>query len=119
MDFSEMLASLRAEKGIYQKELASYLNVSIGTISNYEKGVHCPDLPTICKLADYYNVTTDYLMGRTRFRYSLDSLNQNIADQYTAGDLLNTTLELNPKNRRSLVDLAELIRLRNQMEKEP
>lgn len=119
MEFGKLLASLRVERGICQKEIASYLNVSIGTVSNYEKGVHCPDLSTICKLADYYNVTTDYLLGRTGYRSSLDCLNLKIADEYTTADLLNTTLELNPRNQRSLMDFIELINLRNQMEKEP
>ncbi len=61
----ERLLLLRENKEIYQKEVAAYLKVSIGTISNYEKGVHDPDLKTLCKLADFYDVSTDYLLGRT------------------------------------------------------
>lgn len=119
MDIGKLLASLRAEKGIYQKELAAYLNVSIGTISNYENGIHSPDLTTLCRLADYFNVSADYLLERTKYRYSLDSLNQKVADDYTVTNLINTTLELTPENRRSLVDYLELLKLRNRMEKEP
>lgn len=65
MVLGEKLALLREKREIYQKELATYLEVSIGTISNYEKGIHEPDLETLCKLSDYYGVTTDYLLGRT------------------------------------------------------
>lgn len=65
MRLGEKLALLRENKEIYQKELATYLEVSIGTISNYEKGIHEPDLETLCKLADYYEVSADYLLGRT------------------------------------------------------
>lgn len=119
MDFGKLLASLRAEKGICQKELAAYLNVSIGTISNYENGIHSPDLTTLCRLADYFSVSTDYLLERTKYRYSLDSLNQIVADDYTATNLINTTLELTPENRHSLIDYLELLKLRNRMEKEP
>lgn len=43
MNFGDTLFQLRTERGIYQKQLAEYLTVSIGTISNYENGVHCPD----------------------------------------------------------------------------
>lgn len=62
---AEKLISLRENHDIYQKELAAYLNVSVATISNYEKGVHEPNMETLCKLADFYNVSTDYLLGRT------------------------------------------------------
>ncbi len=60
-----ILKQLRTEKGIYQKELADYLHVSIGTVSNYEQCIHSPNLDTLCKLADFYNVSVDYLLGRT------------------------------------------------------
>lgn len=59
------LIALRTSHGIHQKDLALYLNVSIGTISNYEHGIHQPSLNTLCLLADYYGVSADYLLGRT------------------------------------------------------
>lgn len=65
MAIAEKLRYLRESKGVYQKELASYLKVSIGTISNYETGVHKPDLVTLGKIADFYGVSTDYLLERT------------------------------------------------------
>ncbi len=114
MSFGELLVQLRNKKKIYQKELASYLNVSIGTISNYENGVHTPDLSTLCKLADYFDVSTDYLLGRTDFAYSLDFLNKKIAVDYTVSDIANTTLELTPNNISSLIDYLELLKLRNE-----
>ncbi len=65
MKLAEKLTFLRDNKEVFQKELASYLKVSTGTISNYEKGIHEPDLDTLCRLADFYDVSTDYLLGRT------------------------------------------------------
>lgn len=47
MNFGEKLYRLRVERGIYQKQLAAYLHVSVGTISNYENGIHSPDLKTL------------------------------------------------------------------------
>ena len=64
-EIGDTLANLRREKGIGQKEMASLLNLSVGTISNYENGVHSPDLNTLCRLADFFDVTADYLLGRT------------------------------------------------------
>ncbi len=57
MNFGEKLYRLRVERGIYQKQLAAYLHVSVGTISNYENGIHSPDLKTLSKLASYFRVS--------------------------------------------------------------
>lgn len=112
MEIGQVLAELRTEKGIYQKELAVYLNVSIGTISNYEKGIHYPDLNTLCKLADYFGVTTDYLLSRTEYRYNPETLSRSLTKDYTISDLVNTTLELSPKDLNSMIDYIELLKLR-------
>lgn len=64
-NLSIRLKLLRKEKGIGQKELAAYLHVSVGTVSNYENGVHSPDVDTLIRIADYYDVSMDCLLGRT------------------------------------------------------
>jgi len=76
MEFGEIICALRAEKGIYQKELADYLKVSIGTISNYEQGIHNPDFNTLCGIADFYEVSLDYLLG-VEFKTKCNTLKQN------------------------------------------
>ncbi len=112
MEFGKIISALRAERGIYQKELADYLKVSIGTISNYEQGIHNPDYETLCKLADYYEVSIDYLMGRTSIRTRIDDLDRPLTENYTLGDLLNTTLQLDKASTRSLVEYVDLLRLK-------
>lgn len=113
MAFGQILTQLRTEKGVYQKELADYLNVTIGTISNYENNIHNPDLKSLCMLADYFGVTTDFLLERTAYRHNLDTLNQKITVDCTISEFVNTTLELTPQNRRSLLEYIELLKLRN------
>ncbi len=112
MEFGKIISALRAERGIYQKELADYLKVSIGTISNYEQGIHNPDYETLCKLADYYEVSIDYLMGRTSIRTRIDDLDRPLTENYTLGDLLNTTLQLDKASTCSLVEYVDLLRLK-------
>lgn len=113
MEFGEFLAKLRKEKGYYQKEVAAYLNVTVATISNYEKGVHAPDLDTLIKLADFYDVSTDYLLQRTRYKSSIRTLNKRLSADYTISDIINTTLELDRRNIKALLDYYELLTLRN------
>ncbi|MBR1929987.1 MAG: helix-turn-helix transcriptional regulator [Lachnospiraceae bacterium] len=109
MSIGPILIALRTEKHIYQKELAAYLNVSIGTISNYEKELHYPDLETLGKIADFYDVSTDYLLGRTECRYSLDKLVTPLVDTYNYNDLLDTVLQLPQPSRQSLKDYLEYL----------
>ena len=53
----------RLKSGVNQVELAKIFNVSKQTISNWESGKRKPDTDTIFKLANFFGVTTDYLLG--------------------------------------------------------
>ena len=69
--FSETLKALRKERGLTQKELAEKLSTSIdkiatSTIGMYEQGRREPDFDTLDLLADFFNVDTDFLLGKTR-----------------------------------------------------
>lgn len=61
------LKTLRQQKNINQAELGKIIDVGKTTISNYETGYSVPDLETVVKLADYFDVSTDYLLGRTDY----------------------------------------------------
>lgn len=65
---------LRLEKGNTQKQLSEYLGLTPKMISFYEKEERFPPHDIILKLADYFEVTTDYLLGRTdtRINHSKD-----------------------------------------------
>lgn len=112
MNFGQVLTNLREEKGIYQKELAAYLNVSIGTISNYENNVHHPDLATLCQIADYFEVTTDYLLGRSPYLFNPNTLARPLTKDYNVADFLNTTLSLSQKDMSSLMEYIEFLKHR-------
>lgn len=62
------LKFLRNEKGENLEKIAKYLNVSIQTISNYENEKRDMTPETIIKLAEYFDVSTDYLLGKTDIR---------------------------------------------------
>ncbi len=109
MTTGAILARLRQEKGIGQKELAAYLKVSIGTISNYENNVHSPDLATLRRLADYFGVTADYLLGRTLYRGNPGVLNHRLSDEYTITDIINTVLTFDSSTVNHLMEYAKFL----------
>lgn len=59
------LKELRKERHISQVRLAMDLAVNQNTISRYENGINEPDLKTLIVIADYFDVSVDYLLGRT------------------------------------------------------
>lgn len=59
------LKNLRLQKDINQADLGRIVGVGKTTISNYETGYSVPDLDILIKLAEYFQVTTDYLLGLT------------------------------------------------------
>lgn len=59
------LRELRKSKGISQLKLAMDLSMSQNSISRYETGSHEADYATLIKIADYFNVSIDYLLERT------------------------------------------------------
>lgn len=59
------LKDLREDNDIKQAELAAYLNVRQNTYSQYENEKREIPISQLWKLADYYNTTIDYLVGRT------------------------------------------------------
>ena len=62
--FGKKLKELRIDKGLKQEELANALNVTQRKISYLETGKIEPDLMCLGKIADYFEVSVDYLLGR-------------------------------------------------------
>lgn len=75
--FSSRLASLRKERGMTQEELAKALNKKRSTYSGYETEGKEPDLETVCILANYFGVSTDYLLGYSNERNHVEQVFYN------------------------------------------
>ena len=59
---------LRKARGLSQEALAGALGISYSAYRRYESGEREPDASTLWKIADYYTVTVDYLLGRSDWR---------------------------------------------------
>jgi transcriptional regulator with XRE-family HTH domain len=64
MSFGDKLRELREKKGVTQQDLADFLGVGRPTIAGYETKNKQPDYDKLVKIADYFNVPIDYLLGR-------------------------------------------------------
>lgn len=109
--FGEILAELRQDRKMTQKELAQKMFVTVGTISNYENGVHFPDVEKLIALADFFDVTTDYLLGRCKLNFSPDVFDEVIVEESTVGSLIHDVRSITPERKRALTLLLNDMKL--------
>lgn len=86
MKFPEVLKLLRQKNNLNQMELAKIIGVSRSAISMYESGQREPDFETLETIADYFNVSMDYLHGKTLYETYPNNLNlpePTITENYT------------------------------------
>lgn len=65
MTFSERIIQIKRDKKLLQKDIATAIGITIRNYQRYEKGEAQPTLPVLLRLADYFDVSIDYLVGRT------------------------------------------------------
>lgn len=91
MQFYDKLKQLRVENNFSQKSVAQKLNISNATLSQYESGVRQPSYDVLKKIADIYNVSIDYLLGRTNIKnyeeYNISTHIVNRIQQLSSEDL--------------------------------
>lgn len=62
--FSQRLKQLRHERQLSQSGLGRLLDMKPSTLANYEQGTRSPDAETLCRIADFFGVSLDFLVGR-------------------------------------------------------
>lgn len=98
--FNQRLKQLRESKGLTQSQLAEELSIGRASISNYELGSRTPDLDVLVKIADYFEVTTDYLAGKSNFK-------NNKSQGMFSKEELETFSKLDEKVATQLIDRVE------------
>lgn len=119
--FGKRLKMLRIDKGLDQKELGAILNVTKQTISGYERDYRVPPPEMLSALADFFEVSTDFLLGRTDERIPVHELKKKIFDaSYIPKDedleklLLYTNIwfhgeKLDLEDKKSLLEIAKIL----------
>lgn len=86
----DRLKTLRLNKNLTQKDIANKLGTSYQTYQQWERGVRTPKIESLNKLAEIFEVSTDYLTGRTEaFDEILDILRENTPSEQDKAEIYN------------------------------
>lgn len=101
-----IIKQLRKGAGMKQSELAKILNVGQSTISGWENGTFEPDQKTLCKIAEMFNVSIDYLVGNSDTKKPLTSEDMSgLTDKQIK--ILQMMSELPEQDQDDLIQQAE------------
>ena len=98
----EQLQLLRKNKGLTQEEAASIFDVKLSTYQKYERDAISPPYDTLIKIADFYGVTTDYLLGREPAPNPFADLGLDEAGEQ---EMLRQYMSFEPEVRAMLMDV--------------
>lgn len=98
----EMLRSLREQKGLTGKQVAEGIGIAYPVYQTYESGARNAGLPVVEKLADFYGVTTDYLLGREPAPNPFADLGLDEAGEQ---EMLRQYMSFEPEVRAMLMDV--------------
>jgi len=109
-DFSRSLSLLRQERGVSQRVAAKDLGISQALLSHYENGAREPGLAFVIRACDYYNVSADFLLGRTLSRSGATLVSSDLTDDGNAeGESLPEGVLLANLHKNLLVNSISLL----------
>jgi len=109
MNFANNLKNLRESNNITQEQLAEYLKVSRPTVAGYETKSRQPDYERLEKIAEYFNVSIDYLITGYEQK-NKEILKENILDQ----EVLRSYRTLTIESKQDVLNYIQLLKLRDE-----
>ena len=107
---AKTLINLREVNFLTQTDIAHHLHLSSSTISHYEKGITVPPTEIIFRLAEFYDVTTDYILGRCASKTNLnDTYALKLTNKMTIGDAVEIKTKMKDAEREHLAYFIEVI----------
>ncbi|WP_395151526.1 helix-turn-helix domain-containing protein [uncultured Allofournierella sp.] len=108
-EFNRIITLLRKERGITQKQAAADLGVSQALLSHYEKGIRECGLEFVVRVADYYDVSCDYLLGRSADRNGLTLRVEDIPNPEAAKDSIYKGSTLPTMNKKLISNSLNIL----------
>ncbi|MBU5308036.1 helix-turn-helix domain-containing protein [Clostridioides mangenotii] len=110
--FGNRLKQLRFEKDMTGEELGKVFNVTKVAISNWESGRRFPDQDTLIHICDYFNVSIDYLLGRTDNKSPISDIDTKKIEELTNNNedmhnLIRKLYELDPKTQNKIKKMID------------
>ena len=99
----EILAELREDNGLTQKDLSELLHISISSISAYESGKRFPSIDVLAAYAKQFNVSTDYILRLTDIGHPMSVFKEDFYHGRTIGDMISDLKKLQPEQREALL----------------
>lgn len=109
-ELHELIRDLREDHDLKQKQIAEYLNVSQQTYSNYENGRREIPVGVVAALAEYYKVSTDYLLGANTGYLGNTNLSNPYLDNITMHDVMYDLQGLQRENRKELIKFVNYLK---------
>lgn len=108
-EFARIITLIRKEKGISQKQAAIELGISQALLSHYEKGVRECGLDFVIRVADYYDVSCDYLLGRSADRLGTTINVEEIPEANGKGDNVMKGSVLPTLNKKLILNSVNIL----------
>ena len=105
---SEILKELRAQKKVTQDDMAKLLNIKRQTYSSYERGKSFPDVLALIKIADFFDVSTDYLLGYKK----TDTEEQNFSEEIQV--LMKTYSDLTDEELKKVLEYIDFLKTKRE-----
>ena len=96
-----------------QQELGSQVGLSKAVVSKYETGMGYPTFDVLLRIAEFFGVTTDYLLGRTDIKLDINSLNEHVSSTLTKADVLKMMEQFSKEDCAYLVKTLRLLYYHN------
>jgi len=116
MMFAKRLEKLRHEKDLTHQQMGDMLGITRQAYGNYELAKREPDIKTLKILADFFNVSLDYLLGKSLVRNSPDHYEPTfteIDDVFKQADLQFNGAPLNDEDKEDIMEFIKIVLRRN------
>lgn len=113
----ERLKTLREREEITQKQVAQLLCITQQTYSRYETAKAVLPLHHLYALTQYYNVSSDYILGNISYLQAPPQLSERFIQQITVGDFVCLISSFSRKSKRNLIDYVNYLSYQEQLVK--
>lgn len=103
------IAELRKDIGITQRQLSLKVNTCLSTVSHWEQGGTPPSVDMLNNLADFFEVPTDFILGRCDNRIEYKKMNNIISGDITIGQMVNLIDSLSQEQKEYLITTIQML----------